>query len=131
MVRFRGLGSDVRSLAMLIRTTADLHVDQFPTYLDSYDAYNPPSNVTEFNIGGRLIPRALLLSQDPAAAVTDAFRFIVAQGGVISGVSVGVAKGAKANNSVNPAWRSAIASAVIGVCVPPLPHRFRLSLPLC
>ena len=119
--------TNVGPATRLTCSIADFHIDQFSTYLDSYSAYNPPSNVTEFNIGGRLIPRALLMSQSSAAAVTDALRFIVTQGAVVSGVSVNVAKGAKVANSVNPAWRSSIMSAVIGMCV----HHSALSLLLC
>jgi hypothetical protein len=94
---------------------AEFYIDQFSTFLDSYNAYNPPPNVTEYNIGGRLIPRTLLESSTKAASVVNAYRFINENGGVISGVCVNVSKGAKVSNAVNPAWRSAITSNVIGM----------------
>ncbi|KAL7930102.1 hypothetical protein V8C35DRAFT_283682 [Trichoderma chlorosporum] len=93
----------------------DFNIDQFPTFLDSLNAYNPPPNVTEYNIGGRLIPRTLFTTAAGAANVTDAYRFINNAGGVVSGVSVNVTNGAKVSNAVNPAWRTAITSTVIGI----------------
>ncbi|GFP56514.1 FAD-linked oxidoreductase sor8 [Trichoderma asperellum] len=98
----------------------DFHIDQFPTFLDSFNAYNPPPNVTEYNIGGRLIPRTLLESQTSATSVVNAYRFINEAGAVISGVNVNVSNGTKVPNSVNPVWRSSITSNVIGVPYDPL-----------
>lgn len=96
-------------------TMTDFHIDQFPTFLDSFNAYNPPPNITEYNIGGRLIPRTLLESQSSATSVVNAYRFINEAGAVISGVNVNVSNGTKVPNSVNPVWRSSITSNVIGV----------------
>ncbi|KAL6855741.1 hypothetical protein J3F83DRAFT_475402 [Trichoderma novae-zelandiae] len=98
----------------------DFHIDQFNTFLDSYNAYNPPPNVTEYNIGGRLIPRNLFTNQSGAASVAAAYRFINQHGGVVSGVSVNVSKGQKVSNAVNPAWRTAITSTVVGLPFDPL-----------
>lgn len=77
---------------------------------------NPPSNVTEFNIGGRPIPRSLAASNSSAATLTKALKFINDNGGVVSGVSVNVSQGATYpdQNSVNPVWRDALFDAVIG-----------------
>lgn len=99
----------------LICLMTDFHIDQFPTFLDSFNAYNPPPNVTEYNIGGRLIPRTLLTSQSSATSLVNAYRFINEAGAVISGVNVNVSNGTKVPNAVNPAWRSSITSNVIGV----------------
>ncbi|KAL6792971.1 hypothetical protein J3E68DRAFT_451402 [Trichoderma sp. SZMC 28012] len=98
----------------------DFHVDQFSTFLDSLNAYNPPPNVTEYNIGGRLIPRNLFTTASGAASVASVYQFINNAGGVVSGVSVNVSNGAKVSNAVNPAWRTAITSTVIGVPYDPL-----------
>jgi hypothetical protein len=99
----------------LISLMPDFHVDQFSTFLDSFNAYNPPPNVTEYNIGGRLIPRTLLESQSSATSLVDAYRFINEAGAVISGVCVNVSNGTKVANAVNPVWRTSITSNVIGV----------------
>ncbi|KAL7944155.1 hypothetical protein V8C42DRAFT_327856 [Trichoderma barbatum] len=98
----------------------DFHLDQFPTFLDSLNAFNPPPNVTDFNIGGRLIPRTLFTTQAGAASVANVYRFINNAGGVVSGVSVNVSKGAKFSNAVNPVWRTTITSTVIGIPYDPL-----------
>ncbi|EHK18382.1 uncharacterized protein TRIVIDRAFT_58448 [Trichoderma virens Gv29-8] len=98
----------------------DFHVDQFPTFLDSFNAYNPPPNVTEYNIGGRLIPRTLFTTASGAASVVNVYRSINNAGGVVSGVSLNVANGTKVSNAVNPAWRTAITSTVIGIPYDPL-----------
>lgn len=73
----------------------------------------PPSNITEFQLGGRLIPRSLVESNPQA--LTAALRTINENGAVISGVSVNVSlKADSPSNSVNPAWRDAVFDAVLG-----------------
>lgn len=72
----------------------DFHIDQLSTFLDSFNAYNAPPNVTEYNIGGHLIPRTLLESQSSATSVIDAYRFINEAGAVIPGLNVNVCNGA-------------------------------------
>lgn len=104
-------------LSQLLKLThvIDLFIGEFPTYLDSYQAMNPPPNVTEFNIGGRLLPRSLVESNSSAAALTNALRFIVNNGGIVSGVSLDVSRGHNSvPNAVNPTWRSTLISAVLG-----------------
>jgi hypothetical protein len=85
----------------------------FPTYFDSNAAMNPPANVTEFQLGGRLIPRSVV--QSNPKGLTTVFRNIGENGGVISGVSLSVPKkpGTPAN-AVNPAWRDAMIDIVLG-----------------
>ncbi|KAJ5738497.1 FAD binding domain protein [Penicillium malachiteum] len=73
-------------------------IKQFSTYYESYEEMNPEVNITEYQIGGRLIPR-LSISQE---------------GGVISGVSLNVSQNEAAVTSVNPAWRNAAISVVLG-----------------
>ena len=91
----------------------DYFVEDFPNYLDSYKAMTPPSNITEFQLGGRLIPRSLVKSN--SHGLTAALRTINANGAVISGVSVNVSQNAGTpDNSVNPAWRDAVFDAVVG-----------------
>ena len=88
-------------------------VDEYPSYLDSYTAMNPPIPVNNIQLGGRLIPRSLVETQ--TAAFTSALRAIVEQGALVSGVAVNVSRntGSSTANSVNPAWREAILDIVI------------------
>ena len=85
--------------------------EDFPTYLDSYNAMNPPNPVAVFQIGGRLIPRSLSNN----SALMSALRNIVEHGALVSGVTVSVPKksGTPAN-SVNPVWRTTLFDAVLG-----------------
>jgi hypothetical protein len=76
---------------------------------------NGEQNVTEYNLGGRFIPRSLVATNTSAADLTSALQFIIDNGGVISGLSINVSRKAKGPaNSVNPLWRSALFSATIG-----------------
>ncbi|KAL8707004.1 MAG: hypothetical protein Q9201_000052 [Fulgogasparrea decipioides] len=89
------------------------YVDDYPTYLDSYRAMNPPTNVSNIQIGGRLIPRSLVESNPQA--LMAALRSIAQKGALISGLALNVSqKHASTANSVNPAWRDALFDAVIG-----------------
>ena len=76
----------------------------------------PPNNITEFNLGGRLMPKCLLESDSSVDKVLDALIFINGQGAIISGNSFDVSDfPSKVENSVNPAWRKAITNLVIGL----------------
>lgn len=85
----------------------------------------PFNNVTDYNIGGRLIPRSLV--ETNVTALMKAFKYIVADNpdGGISVVSVNVSSyPLNVRNSVNPVWRTSIFSVVIGLYV----RRFYTSL---
>ena len=76
---------------------------------------NPPNNITDFQLGGRLITRSVVESQLPAFMA--ALRYINDRGAVISGVSINVSKEAGngvPDNAINPSWRDAIVDAVVG-----------------
>ena len=74
---------------------------------------NPPNNITEFQLGGRLIPRSLVESKP--GALTAALRTINENGAIISGVSINVTqKAGSPPNAVSPAWRDAVISIVLG-----------------
>ncbi|CAJ2507919.1 Uu.00g091050.m01.CDS01 [Anthostomella pinea] len=91
----------------------DFFVDNFASYLDVYDAVEPTNNVTEYNIGGRLIPRSLVETNLTALMAT--LQYIVADGSGVSGISVNVSSyPLDVANSVNPVWRTSIYSFVIG-----------------
>lgn len=96
--------------------TYTFYIQQYNTYLDSYNALNPEPQVTEYSIGGRLIPRSLTSTNSGMTQLTQALRFINNNGAVISGLCVDVANfGKAAANAVNPAWRTAFFDAVVGV----------------
>lgn len=78
---------------------------------------NPVANITEAQMGGRLIPRSLIDSN--AEALTTAFRKILASetGVVLSGISVNVSRQDAPDNAVNPFWRESVLDLVIGTYV--------------
>ncbi|KAL6720635.1 hypothetical protein ACLMJK_002560 [Lecanora helva] len=88
-------------------------VDEYPTFYDSYKSYDPPVNVSQYQIGGRLIPRTLV--QKNISALVSAERSILGSGSVafISGVCVNVSVTDPTMNSVNPIWRTSLFDAVV------------------
>ncbi|CEO60505.1 hypothetical protein PMG11_05130 [Penicillium brasilianum] len=102
------------TLALLENNTIKYayHIQQFPTFWDSYAAMNPRSNITEAQVGGRLIPRSVL-DLDPSSLIAI-LRGISELGVVVSGVSLNVSRPPVSYNAVNPAWRDAAISIVLG-----------------
>lgn len=97
-------------------TYADFFIDEYPSYLDSYVAMTPLSNTTNFQLGGRLIPRSVV--EQNTGGLTSALRYINENGAVVSGVSVKAdLKPETPQNSVNPVWRTAVFDAVLGTYV--------------
>ncbi|KAJ5090122.1 FAD-linked oxidoreductase sor8 [Penicillium argentinense] len=92
--------------------TYTYHIEQFDTFWDSYAAMNPHSNITEAQIGGRLMPRSVIDSKIPA--LISVLQGIADEGVVISGVSLNVSRAATPRNAVNPVWRDAAISFVLG-----------------
>ena len=74
---------------------------------------NPPPNITEYQIGGRLIPRSLVESN--VSALIDALEFINNHGATISGVSINVNMTPSSPNSINNVWRTTLFDAVFGL----------------
>ncbi|KAJ5136425.1 FAD binding domain protein [Penicillium atrosanguineum] len=95
-------------------------IQEFPTFWASFQAMNPHSNITEAQIGGRLIPRSTVESD--LASLISAIRSIAEEGVVVSGVSLNVSRAAIPFNAVNPAWRDAAISFVLGTYVISTPH---------
>ncbi|OTA53870.1 FAD binding domain-containing protein [Hypoxylon sp. EC38] len=91
----------------------DYFIKESPTYLDNYLTMDPIYNITEANLGGRLIPRSLASSNASTARLLDAMKFIVANNGQVSGVSINVTTVPAVPNSVNPVWRTALFNAVV------------------
>lgn len=83
---------------------------------------NPEMNITELNIGGRLIPRSLVSSNASAAHLSRAIDYILRNNGTFIGVSENVGTSPTSNNSVNPYWRDTVFLAVFGMYV--LPNSF-------
>ncbi|KAI0095757.1 putative alcohol oxidase [Nemania sp. FL0031] len=91
----------------------DYYSAEFPTYLDMFEAMNPFTETAEYQIGSRLIPRSVIL--DNSSGFTSALREICSKnGGTISGVSFNVSRASPVPNAVNPAFRKASVSLVVG-----------------
>jgi hypothetical protein len=89
------------------------NINEFSTYYDAYQTMNPPSNVTEYQLGGRLIPRSIVESN--SSALVAAMQTVNNEGAVISGVSVNATrKPGYPINAVNPVWRTAAIDLVFG-----------------
>lgn len=84
-----------------------------PTFLSNYNSQTSSWNVSDYNLGGRLIPRSLI-EQNPQGFV-DAVRFIGSQT-IMSGVTFNVAKGVASPDdvAVNPYFRKALVSVSVG-----------------
>ncbi|KAK6860497.1 hypothetical protein PG995_004133 [Apiospora arundinis] len=95
----------------------EYRLEQFDSFLKTYDTMFSYNNITEYNLGGRLIPKFLVETNSSAAALIDAIRYINEQGGAVFGLSMDVSgfPTGGIQNSVNPAWRSAIMNMVIGL----------------
>ena len=93
---------------------SDFLIGEFPTYYQSYMQYDPPWNVSQDQIGGRLIPRSLV--QQNGSALVQAQRKIIDTGAVMSGVAINVSQAVSSPdaNAVNPYWRTALFDMVIG-----------------
>ncbi|PVH92519.1 FAD-binding domain-containing protein [Periconia macrospinosa] len=87
-----------------------------PTFLANYQSLTASWNVSDYNLGGRLIPRSLI--EENPQAFTDAVRFIGSQT-IISGVTFNVDKGVASPNdvAVNPYFRKALMGISLGTSV--------------
>ena len=79
-----------------------------------FNAINPFTETAVFQIGSRWIPRQVLSTA--TSNFTNVLRSIGenAPGAYISGVSFNVSRVPVVPNAVNPAWRSASISLVVG-----------------
>lgn len=95
----------------------DYQMQQYNTILEGYNGIFPSNNITEYNIGGRLIPKSLFQNNMSTASLLGVINLITSQGGVVSGSSMDVSRfpDAGIDNSVNPVWRNAILDIVIGL----------------
>jgi hypothetical protein len=85
----------------------------FPTWLQSYEAFNLPSaNVSNAIIGSRLIPRSVV--EDQTQNLISALQTIVQHNFVAVGNSMTVSSQKSSNVSVNPYWRQTIVHLSLG-----------------
>ncbi|KAI4858535.1 FAD-binding domain-containing protein [Hypoxylon rubiginosum] len=84
------------------------------TFLSAYESLATGCNVSDYNIGGRLIPRSLVLSQTDR--LVEAIRYIGSEA-ILSGVSFNARAGVISPDevAVNPYFRKALFNAFIGV----------------
>jgi hypothetical protein len=80
-------------------------------------------NITEFNLGGSLIPRSLVASKNSVTSLVNAIKSILGNGGILAGVSMDVSKTPTFPNAVNPEWRNSLFLAFLGTYVPLSPIR--------
>ncbi|KAK4233368.1 FAD binding domain-containing protein [Achaetomium macrosporum] len=72
-------------------------------------------NITKYNIGGRLIPRSLFVSDSGATALTSAMRAITEHGAALANVVIGPSRTPYAPNGVYPGWRDTLMMAMTAI----------------
>ncbi|KAI0012466.1 FAD binding domain protein [Xylariaceae sp. FL0662B] len=87
----------------------------FPTFQDAFRTLNPETNISELNLGGRLIPRSLVASDTSAASLTSVIESILSNGGILAGVSMDVSRAPTSPNAPHPAWRETLFLAFLGM----------------
>lgn len=87
---------------------------EYPDFLSAYGSMTSTWNVSDYNMGSRLIPRTLVEDDASAEQLTTAVRHITSQA-LMSGVSFNVANFSSPQVSANPYLRQSIFNAVIGV----------------
>lgn len=102
----------------LMAVTASSFTD-FLSFHDAVAAMVGQLNVTDANMGGRLIPRSLVTDNENAEKLVEALDAIISADGVVSGISANIERGRKFSkaypNSVNPLFESAIHVGVFGL----------------
>ncbi|KAK3984439.1 isoamyl alcohol oxidase [Cladorrhinum sp. PSN332] len=74
-----------------------------PNFQEAFLALNPYQNVTEFNIGGRLIPTSSVTDNESVSDLADAIKLITTNGGIFAGVSADLSSPPPIPNSAHPA----------------------------
>ncbi|KAK8131820.1 FAD-binding domain-containing protein, partial [Apiospora sp. TS-2023a] len=88
---------------------------EFPTFIDFYQAMNPGAETATFQLGSCLIPREVILN-NATKGFAHALQGITDEheGTWISGVSFNVSTASDVPNVVDPAFREASVSLVVG-----------------
>jgi hypothetical protein len=86
---------------------------EHPTFLTHYNAISASWNVSDFSLGGRLIPRSL--AEENPEQLLEAVRFISSQG-LMSGVAYNVVNAVSSTDdvAVSPYFRKSLMSIAIG-----------------
>lgn len=105
----------------LTQDNAAFSSKNYPAFQDAFYTMLPDINITEMNIGGRLIPRSLVSSNTSAASLSSAIKYILRNNGVFAGVSENVGTSPTSRNSVHPYWRESVFLAFFGMYVLPSP----------
>ncbi|KAI1170396.1 FAD binding domain protein [Nemania sp. FL0916] len=89
----------------------------FPTFEDSYNTLNPTMNITAANIGGRIIPRSLVATEESALDLIGAIRSMTDNLAVFAGITMNVSKPPTFPNAAHPAWPQGVVNDILS---PPL-----------
>lgn len=104
----------------LTQDNAAFSSKNYPVFQDAFYGMVPDINITEMNIGGRLIPRSLVSSNSSAARLGSAIKYILDSGGVFAGVAENTGTLPTSHNSVHPYWRETVFLAFFGMYVLPI-----------
>ena len=86
----------------------------YKTYLDENLAMDPFYQITNANLGGRLVSRDVV--KHNRTGLMDTIRALNGYGSIVSGVSIDASKKADHfHNAVNPVWRKASIDIVVGL----------------
>ena len=86
----------------------------FPVFQDAFHTLNPEMNITEFNLGGSLVPRSLLQSKSSAKALVSAIKSVLDNGGIFAGVAMDYSQTPSIPNAAHPEWRNSLFLAFLG-----------------
>ncbi|KAF7894776.1 uncharacterized protein EAF01_010226 [Botrytis porri] len=88
--------------------------EAYDTFADAYNGQAGPENITNYNIGGRLVSREVVKSN--ATGVLDTIKWMNDLGVVVAGLALNVATTDETpKNSVNPVWRDTLLSITTGL----------------
>jgi hypothetical protein len=95
-----------------------LTIQQFPGFLQEFNAMAYDTAVANGQLGGRFIPRSVV--EKNTTELIAAYRYITERGAVLAGIAVNVSREVVGDvwNSVNPKWRDILVSNVIQTYVP-------------
>lgn len=80
----------------------------FPNFQDTFTTLMPEMNINEVTLGGRLIPRSLVATDETTSDLVEAIKFITSHGGIVGGFSMDVSQPPTVPNSVHPLWRETL-----------------------
>lgn len=80
----------------------------FPSFQDTFTTLMPEMNINEVTLGGRLIPRSLVATDETTSDLVEAIKFITSHGGIVGGFSMDVSQSPTVPNSVHPLWRETL-----------------------